>query len=307
MYFDFIIVGFSNFPSLQVPFVFFFLLSHMVTLVANLFLIALIALGNLLVNPMYFFLCNLAFLDITYTSVTSPKLLCIFITSSGVISHWECILQYTLFVAFTSVEYFLLTIMSYDRYVAVCRPLHYHMVLNRRFCHVASSTIWLCGFIFCLPISITTSRNVYCSSNVINHYFCDISVLLELSCSSTTLTQNIILFEGALFFTSCFLPTIISYVFIMNTVSKINILGGKRKTFSTCASHLTTVILFYSVIFTLYIVPRASVTQNQRKVISVLYSNVIPMLNPLVYSLRNKDVWRAWKTVLNQKLLVSQF
>ncbi|XP_044132840.1 olfactory receptor 1019-like [Bufo gargarizans] len=271
---------------------------------ANLFLITLITFSTLLVTPMYFFLCNLAFLDITYTSVTSPKLICAFIMAFSTMSHLECTIQYTFFVAFTSVEYFLLTVMSYDRYVAVCRPLHYHMVLNKRFCRLASFIIWLGGFIFSIPISVTTSRNVYCSSNVINHFFCDIAVLLELSSTNTASTQNIILFEGALFLTTCFLPTVVSYVFIIKTVSKIKSLSGKHKAFSTCASHLITVILFYSVIFTLYMMPRASLTQNQRKLISVLFSIVIPTLNPLVYSLRNKDVMRAFRTVIRQSTLV---
>ncbi|XP_075129336.1 olfactory receptor 8D2-like [Leptodactylus fuscus] len=276
----------------------------MTTLIANLLLISLIASSTLLVTPMYFFLCNLAILDITYTSVTSPKLICIFIMASSSMSYLECIIQYTFFLAFTCVEYFLLTVMSYDRYVAVCRPLHYQMALNRRFCNVACSFIWLGGFLTSIPISVTTSQNVYCSSNVINHFFCDIAVLLELSCTSTASTQNIILFEGALILTTCFLPTVVSYVFIIDTVSKIKCLSGKHKAFSTCTSHLTTVILFYSVIFTLYMMPRTSLTQNQRKVISVLYSNVIPMLNPLVYSLRNKDVNQALKTIIRRLSLV---
>ncbi|XP_069815563.1 olfactory receptor 8D2-like [Dendropsophus ebraccatus] len=304
MHSDFIIVGFSNFPSLQIAFMLFFLVSYMTTLIANLFLIALITLSTLLVTPMYFFLFNLAMLDITYTSVTSPKLICMFIMANSTMSHWECVTQYTFFVAFTSVEYFLLTVMSYDRYVAVCRPLHYHMVLSRRFCGVASLLVWIGGFIFCIPISVTTSRNIYCSSNVINHFFCDVAILLELSCTSTDSTQNIILFEGALFLTTCFFPTVISYVFIISTVSKIKSLSGKHKAFSTCASHLFTVVLFYSVIFTLYMMPRASLTQNQRKVISVLFSNVIPMVNPLVYSLRNKDIKRALKTVIRHYTIV---
>ncbi|XP_077329405.1 olfactory receptor 5AR1-like [Lithobates pipiens] len=300
---DFIMLGFSNFPGLEIHFIVFFVISYIITLMANSFLIILTYVSSFLTSPMYFFLANLACLDIVYTSTTSPKLIYIFLISSNSISLSECITQYTFFVAFTSTEYFLLTVMSYDRYVAVCRPLHYSALLNRTFCRATSLSVWIIGFIACVPIAVTTSQNLYCSSNVINHFFCDIATLLELSCTNTAITQNIILAEGVLFLTTCFLPTIISYVFIISNIVKIKTSEGKHKAFSTCTSHLTTVTLFYSVIFVLYMVPRSAITQNQRKVMGVLFANVIPMLNPLIYSLRNKDVKKAWWNIRKQTFM----
>ncbi|XP_018429458.1 PREDICTED: olfactory receptor 2G3-like [Nanorana parkeri] len=297
LHMDFIMVGFSNFPGLEIYFIVFFVLSYITTLMANSFLILLTYVSPSLTSPMYFFLSNLACLDIVYTSTTSPKLIHIFVIANSSITLSACIAQYTLFVAFTSTEYFLLTVMSYDRYVAVCRPLHYSVLLSRTFCRATSVSIWIIGFIASAPIAVATSQNCYCSSNVINNFFCDIATLLELSCTSTAVTQNIIFVEGVLFLTTCFLPTIISYIFIISTIVKIKTSEGKHKAFSTCTSHLTTVTLFYSVIFVLYMTPRLAVTQNQRKVMGVLFANVIPMLNPLIYSLRNKDVKDALRNI----------
>nr|DBA30202.1 TPA: hypothetical protein GDO54_006215 [Pyxicephalus adspersus] len=299
---DFILIGFSNFPGLEIHFILFFLISYVTTLMANSFLIILTYMSPSLASPMYFFLSNLACLDIVYTSTTSPKLIYTFVIASQSITLSECIPQYTFFVAFTSTEYFLLTVMSYDRYIAVCRPLHYSVLLSRTFCRITSMSVWIIGFVASAPIAFATSQNLYCSSNVINHFFCDIATLLELSCTNTTITQNIIFAEGVLFLATCFLPTIISYVFIISTIFKIKSSEGKHKAFSTCTSHLTTVTLFYSVIFILYMIPRSAVTPNQRKVMGVLYANVIPMLNPLIYSLRNKDVKNALWNIRKQEV-----
>ncbi|XP_053319813.1 olfactory receptor 5D18-like [Spea bombifrons] len=298
---EFIIVGFSDFPDLQVPIFLFFGLSYTITLIANLFLTTLIYLSPTLKTPMYFLLSNLSILDVAFTSVTSPKLLYGYLAADNKISSIECVTQFCFLGMFVTTEYLLLTIMSYDRYVAVCRPLHYSVILSEKFCTTTAIAVWLSGLIATVPVAVIASYNIYCKSNVINHLFCDISTLLELTCSDTTVIRIILLIEGAFSLLTCFLLTVTSYIYIISSVLNISSSKGKHKAFSTCASHLTTVSLFYLAILVLYFIPKAVTTRKQRKVMTALYTNVIPMLNPLVYSLRNKDVKEAFVKIIRRK------
>ncbi|KAE8619191.1 hypothetical protein XENTR_v10009678 [Xenopus tropicalis] len=267
---EFIIVGFSDFPGMKIPLFFFFLSLYNLTLIGNVVLILVICWSPSLYTPMYFFLCNLSSLDIVYTSVTSPKLIHIFVTSDRRISFRECIAQLYFFVAFGSTEYLLLTVMSYDRYVAVCKPLHYPLIMNRRVCTLGATGAWVGGILASLALSIVTSNLNYCASNMVNHIFCDIIALVQLSCGETIYIHNIILIQG------------------------------RYKAFSTCASHLTVVSLFYLLVLVLYMGPESTIISSQSKILVVLYAYFIPLLNPVVYSFRNKEVKGAIEKMLVQ-------
>ncbi|XP_053549001.1 olfactory receptor 1019-like [Bombina bombina] len=290
---EFLILGFSITDELRVHLFLFFLLIYLLTMLNNLLIITLVLYDSRLQTPMYFFLCNLSFLDIFYTSVTAPKLLYITLTSNKIISFRACMTQLFFFNSFGSTEYLLLTSMSYDRYVAICKPLFYNLLMNRHVCQILVGAAWVAGLLAAMPISVFISDLQYCSSNHINHFFCDLTPLLSLACNDTFPVQIIIFSEGVLIVMNCFLLTITSYIHIISAILKIPSREGRHKTFSTCASHLTVVSLFYIMITCMYMKPASSYSLNDGKVISVLYVNIIPLLNPLIYSLRNKDVKAA--------------
>ncbi|KAM8972419.1 LOW QUALITY PROTEIN: olfactory receptor 8G17-like [Pelodytes ibericus] len=299
---EFFLVGFSDLPGLHIPLFLFFLCVYLLTLMGNLVLVLLICWSPQLYTPMYFFLCNLSSLDIAYTSVTSPKLIHIFASNSGKISFSGCIVQLYFFISFASTEYFLLTVMSYDRYLAICQPLRYTILMNQRVCTVGATSIWLSGLLACVPIALVISNLNYCSSNKINHFFCDITALTTLSCGDTTLLHTVILTQGIILTMTSFMLTLISYVYIISTILKIRSSKGKHKAFSTCTSHLTTVSVFYCIIFELYIKPKSHISLNEGKLLSVIYVYIIPMLNPVIYSFRNKDVRLALRKTIKKIL-----
>ncbi|KAM4807845.1 olfactory receptor 5AR1-like [Rhinophrynus dorsalis] len=268
---DFYILGFSDFPHLTIPLFLLFLLLYLITLFGNLIIISTIYLSHHLHTPMYFFLCNLSSLDISYTSVTSPNLLNIFITGHNSISFTGCMTQLYFFVAFGSTEYFLLTAMAYDRYMAICEPLHYSLIISKRLTSMMAAGAWIVGFIGAVPLVSFISTLDFCSSNEINHFYCDLMPLLKLSCSNTTVVQFILFSEGILLTLTCFILTLASYYFIISTILKIHTSEGRSKAFTTCSSHLSTVILFYTVIFCLYMRPSASYSLDQSKGMSVLF------------------------------------
>ncbi|KAM3924678.1 olfactory receptor 5AR1-like [Leptodactylus fuscus] len=267
----------------------------------NLILILLISSSPPLKTPMYFFLCNLSSLDIVYTTVTSPKLIHIFATNNGRITYGGCITQLFFFVAFWNTEYFLLTVMSYDRYVAICRPLHYTMIMNWRLCTIAAVGTWIGGMVGAISPTTVTAMATYNSSSKINHFFCDIKVLEKVAIGDTTSIRSVILVQGTLLVMTAFMLTLVSYIFIISTILKIRSRTGKYKAFSTCASHLTVVTCFYILIFDLYFRPKSSVSMSQGKTLTVLFVYIIPLLNPVIYSFRNKDVKRALKKVCEKK------
>ncbi|KAG9470129.1 hypothetical protein GDO78_018777, partial [Eleutherodactylus coqui] len=291
----FFIVGFSDVPDLQIPLFLFFLLVYLMTIMGNMILILLISCSPTLNTPMYFFLCNLSALDIVYTTVTSPKLIYICATNDGSITFTGCVIQLFFFVAFWNTEYFLLTAMSYDRYVAVCKPLHYTMIMNQRLCTITAVGTWVGGMLGAIASTIVVSIATYSPSNELNHFYCDIKALEKAAISDTTSIQTVILVQGTLLVMTAFVLTLISYIYIISTILKIQSKMGKYKAFSTCASHLSVVSCFYILIFDLYFRPKSAISLNQGKVLTVLYAYIIPLLNPVVYSFRNKDVKEAFK------------
>ncbi|KAM4641962.1 olfactory receptor 8D1-like [Discoglossus pictus] len=244
-------------------------------------------------TPMYFFLCNLSCLDITFTSTIIPKLLDICLTGKHSITFRCCITQMYFFVICVVSEYFLLAVMAYDRYLAICQPLRYLNLMKPRVCFLLAMISWFCGVLDSSTYISLLSQYSFCRSNVINHLFCDIKPLLQLSCSETQSMESAIQVSGVLFGFTPLIFIILSYVFIIYAILRIQSNEGKQKAFSTCSSHLTVVILFFGIILGMYMRPKSAYSIEQDKVFSVLYTSCIPMLNPFIYSLKNKDVKQA--------------
>ncbi|XP_029435955.1 olfactory receptor 1019-like [Rhinatrema bivittatum] len=295
---EFLILGFSAHSELHSLLFFGFLMLYLLTLMGNIVIIGVTCSNSHLHTPMYFFLSNLSFIDICYTSVTAPRLLTIFSEHNNIISFSACMTQLYFFMSFASTEYLLLTAMAYDRYVAICDPMHYTIIMNKRACILLASISWITGFLESAPIAACISRLQFCGSNEIDHFFCDIIPLLKLSCSETYTSQIVIFTDGAIVGLTSFLLTLTSYVYIISSILKIHSVEGRHKAFSTCSSHLTVVIIFYGTVICVYMRPKSEYSVDQSKVLSMLYVNVIPMLNPLIYSLRNKDVRGALRKLV---------
>ncbi|XP_030050889.1 olfactory receptor 1G1-like [Microcaecilia unicolor] len=244
-------------------------------------------------KPMYFFLGNLSFLDICNTSVTLSTLLHTLIIGETLISFPLCIAQLYFFISFTGTEFFLLTAMAYDRYVAICNPLHYVLIMNRRNCVLLASASWIFGFIDMLPHTFLISQLSFCEGNKIDHFFCDALPLMKLSCSDLINIEIVIFIVGPFVVVIPFGLTLTSYMYIISRILKIHSANGRRKTFSTCSSHLTIVILFYGTIICVYMRPASMYSPDEDKLFSLLYTALIPMLNPIIYSLRNEDIKKS--------------
>ncbi|XP_073411980.1 olfactory receptor 5AR1-like [Dendrobates tinctorius] len=296
--YEFIMLGLSNNQEMSVPLFLLFLVVYLFTVVSNFSIIGLISMDTHLQKPMYFFICNMSLIDISYSTVTTPNLLQLVLKGIKIISFQGCMVQLFFFNSFGSMEYMLLTSMAYDRYVAICHPLSYHLIMNRVSCLALAITAWGMGFMAAFPLSFLISSLCFCASSEINHFFCDLTPLLAIACDDTSATEYVIYTEGVLFVFSCFLLTLISYVYIISAIFKIRSSNGRYKAFSTCASHLTIVVLFYLMIACLYMKPTSSYSLDEAKSLSVLYVIIIPMLNPVIYSLRNSDVKEAFKRLI---------
>ncbi|XP_026235362.1 olfactory receptor 1165-like [Urocitellus parryii] len=298
----FILVGFSEFPHLQAPLFLVFLNIYTVTLVGNLGIIVVIRINPKLHTPMYFFLSHLSFLDICYSSVFTPKLLEILVVEDRTISFNGCMTQFFFICMFVVTEMFMLAVMAYDRFVAVCNPLLYTVAMSRKLCSLLVSGTYMWGGLCSLILTYSLLVQSYCGSNVINHFGCEYSAILALSCSDTSFSQ-MACFVISTFNEVCSLLIILaSYVFIIATVSRMPSKGGLRKAFSTCTSHLTAISIFHGIILLLYCVPHDKSSWILVKVDTVLFTVMIPMLNPLIYSLRNKDVKETVRRLINSKL-----
>ncbi|XP_004438563.1 PREDICTED: olfactory receptor 143-like [Ceratotherium simum simum] len=297
---EFILVGFTDQPQLRLPFFFLFLLHYVVTVVANLSLINLICLNSHLHTPMYFFIFNLSFIDLCHSLVITPKILMSFVSKKSIISFAGCMTQLFFFCFFVHSECYVLTAMAYDRYVAICKPLLYTVTMSPQVCSLLMFGSYVMGSAGAMVHTGDMVRLSFCDSNIINHYMCDIFPLLQLSCSSTYASELVdsIIVSTVVIISSFII--FISYALILSNILHISSAQGWSKSFSTCGSHIITVALFYgSGLFT-HLKTSSAGSVDQRKFFSVFYTNIVPMLNPLIYSLRNKDVKLALKKTLKR-------
>ncbi|NP_001378266.1 olfactory receptor 5G9-like [Equus przewalskii] len=289
----FILLGLTDHPDEKQLLFAIFLLIYSMTLVGNLGMIDMIRASSTLHTPMYFFLSVLSFLDICNSSVFTPRLLISFLSTDQTISFAGCVTQMALMTLHGTGECLLLAIMAYDRFVAICHPLLYHIIMSKRLCVQLVMVTYVMGVFIAALQTGNAFILPYCGPNVIDHYSCDIPPVLQLACSDTTVANIILLFFSALVTVPTISVILVSYAYILVTIYKMRSLEAQRKAFSTCASHLAALSLFYVPVFLVYVQPNPESSSASNKILSVFYTIVIPMLNPLVYSLRNKDVKAA--------------
>ncbi|XP_049621376.1 olfactory receptor 5V1-like [Suncus etruscus] len=294
---EFIILGFSDLNELQYLLLTIFLLTYICTLGGNIFIILVTIIDTHLHTPMYYFLGNLAFLDIGYTTTIVPQMMVHLLSENKSISYEGCVTQLFIFISFVGSECLLLAAMAYDRYVAICKPLRYSVIMNKVLCKKLATSCWISGFLNAVLHTVLTFRLPFCGNNQINYFFCDIPPLLILSCGDTLVNEVALLSVGVFIGWTPFLCIILSYLYIISTILRIHSKEGRHKAFSTCASHLIIVLLYYgSSIFT-YVKPISTYSLEKDRLISVLYSVITPMLNPIIYTLRNKDIKEAVKAM----------
>ncbi|XP_066110085.1 olfactory receptor 5B3-like [Saccopteryx bilineata] len=300
---EFILLGLTNDPELQVPLFVMFIFIYLITLIGNLGMIVLILLDSRLHTPMYFFLGNLSLVDLCYSSAVTPTVMAGFLLGDNVISYNACAAQMFFFLAFATVENYLLSSMAYDRYAAVCKPLHYTTTMTTGVCARLAIGSYVCGFLNASIHTGDTFSLSICESNVVHHFFCDVPAVMILSCSDRHVSELVLFYIVSFNTFFALLVILISYIFISITILKMHSSSGYQKALSTCASHLTAVSIFYGTGMFMYLQPSSSHSMDTDKMASVFYAMIIPMLNPLVYSLRNKEVKSAlMKVVLEAKL-----
>ncbi|XP_008845062.1 olfactory receptor 1361-like [Nannospalax galili] len=293
---EFLLLGLSWQPQQQQPLFLLFLIMYLSTVLGNLLIILAIGTDSRLHTPMYFFLCNLSFVDVCFSSTTVPKVLVNHILGSQAISFSGCLTQMYFAYVFADMDNFLLAVMAYDRFVAICHPLHYTTKMTHQLCALLVTGSWVTANLNILLHTLLMAQLSFCADNVIPHFFCDASPLLKLSCSDTHLNQMMILTEGSLIMFIPFVCILASYIQITCAVLRVPSPRGRWKAFSTCGSHLAVVCLFYGTISAVYFNPSSSHSAGKDMAAAVIYTVVTPMLNPFIYSLRNRDLKRAlWK------------
>ncbi|KAL6085592.1 hypothetical protein STEG23_033021 [Scotinomys teguina] len=299
---EFILAGLTDQPGLLMPLFFLFLGFYMVTLVGNLGLITLIGLNSHLHTPMYFFLFNLSLIDSCYSSTIIPKMLMSFISKKNTISYSGCMAQLFFFCFFVISETFILSAMAYDRYVAICNPLMYTVTMSPQVYFLLLLGVYVMGFSGGMTQTGNIMNLTFCANNFVNHFMCDILPLLELSCNST-FTNELVVFIVVAFAIGVSIVTIsISYALILSSILRMHSTEGRSKAFSTCSSHMIVVCLFFGSGAFMYLQPPSILSLDQGKVSSLFYTIVVPMLNPLIYSLRNKDVKVALRKTLGKRM-----
>ncbi|KAM6172528.1 olfactory receptor 8B12 [Erethizon dorsatum] len=299
---EFNLAGLTDQPELQIPLFFLFLVFYLITVLGNLGLIILIGLNSHLHTPMYFFLFNLSVIDLSYSTTITPKMLMSFISKKNIILHAGCMTQLFFFCFFVISESFILSAMAYDRYVAICNPLVYTVTMSPQVCSLLLLGVYGMGFAGAVAHTGSIVSLTFCSDNLINHFMCDIFPLLELSCNSTYVNQVVVFIVVGIDIGIPIVTIFISYAFILSSILHIHSTEGRSKAFSTCSSHIIVVSLFFGSGAFMYLKPPSILPLDQGKVSSIFYTAVVPMLNPLIYSLRNKDVKIALRKTLSRKI-----
>ncbi|XP_025240152.1 olfactory receptor 2B2 [Theropithecus gelada] len=303
---EFILLGFTDQPWLEIPLFVMFLFSYILTIFGNLTIILVLHLHFKLHTPMYFFLSNLSLLDLCYTTSTVPQMLVNICNTRKVISYGGCVAQLFIFLALGSTECLLLAIMSFDRFVAICRPLHYSIVMHQRLCLQLAAASWISGFSNSVLQSTWTLKMPLCGHKEVDHFFCEVPALLKLSCVETTANEAELFFISVLFLLIPVTLVLISYAFIVQAVLRIQSAEGRRKAFGTCGSHLIVVSLFYGTAISMYLQPPSPRSKDRGKMVSLFYGIIAPMLNLLIYTLRNKEVKEAFKRLVARVFLIKK-
>ncbi|XP_005079853.1 olfactory receptor 12-like [Mesocricetus auratus] len=298
---EFILLGFRAPAKFQVFLFLVLLIIYMVTVVGNISMIIVIKMDSRLQTPMYFFLRNLSYLDLCYSTVIAPKALANFLTSEKKISYTGCAAQFFFFALFVTTEGFLLAVMAFDRFSAICSPLLYPVHMSQKVCVQLVTGSYICGCINSIVQTGFTFSLSFCGENRLDHFFCDVPALIKISCVDTFVNEIVLFILSALIIISTTTVILISYGYILSTVLKIPSTHGRNKTFSTCGSHIAVVSLFYGTVFFMYAQPGSISSPEKSKIVAVFYTLIIPMLNPLIYSLRNRDVKDAVKKILGGK------
>ncbi|KAM4830421.1 olfactory receptor 11H4 isoform X1 [Urocitellus parryii] len=295
---EFVLLGFPGCWKIQIFLFSLFLMIYILTLLGNGAIICAVRCDPRLHTPMYFLLGNFAFLEIWYVSSTVPNMLANILSKTKAISFSGCFLQFYFFFSLGTTECLFLAVMAYDRYLAICRPLHYPTIMTGRLCSTLVSLCWLIGFLgYPVPIFFI-SQLPFCGSNIIDHFLCDMDPLMALSCAPATITETIFYAQSSLVLFLTIMYIFLSYTLLLRAVFQVPSAAGRRKAFSTCGSHLVVVSLFYGTVMVMYVSPTYGIPTLMQKIVTLVYSVMTPLFNPLIYSLRNKDMKLALRNVL---------
>ncbi|XP_065271809.1 olfactory receptor 10A7-like [Emys orbicularis] len=299
---EFILLGFGTLPELQILLFLLFLVIYIATMAGNILIVVLIVADQDLHTPMYFFLGNLSCLETCYTSTILPRMLASLLTEVRTISFSGCLTQYYFFASMVATECLLLSVMSYDRYLAIGKPLHYAARMSGRSCFQLAGGSWIGGFLVSSITTLSTSQLSFCGPNGIDHFFCDLIPLVKLSCNDPQMMEMLAFTLSLIFLLVPFLLTLMSYICIIVTILRIPSTTGRQKAFSTCSSHLIVVTMYYGTLLIVYMFPTTNTLRDFKKVLSVVYTVLTPLVNPLIYSLRNKEVKEALRKACRKSM-----
>ncbi|XP_070344703.1 olfactory receptor 5M5-like [Equus asinus] len=299
---EFVLLGLTDRPELQPILFTLFLAIYLITVGGNLGMLVLIRVDSRLHTPMYFFLASLSCLDLCYSTNVTPKMLVNFLSEKKTISYVACLVQCYFFIAMVITEYYMLAAMAYDRYMAICNPLLYSSKMSKGVCIRLIAGPYVYGFLSALLETMWTYRLIFCGPNIINHFYCADPPLIRLSCSDTFIKETSMFVVAGFNLSNSLLIILISYIFILFVILRMHSAEGRHKAFSTCGSHLLSVTVFYGTLFCMYVRPPTDKSVEQSKIIAVFYTFVSPMLNPIIYSLRNKDVKQAFQKLIRKNV-----